>query len=331
MRNKLLLSLVLAAATSSVFAMPYDPSKHDGILEVALTGGGFKANTDHTAYGINTSVVSATDFYPSGAVLKNDPEYKFGGTVLLGYYFPDSTINVDLSYTGLRNHLFDSASGTLSPRFVPNDIGSEVTYADSSYDFDYDFVNVEIGSLTRVNSNGLIINPQLGLSYARLKQDQLVGYAGTAALGTDVAIAEQHASFNGFGPSIGVDLNFVVCQPITLSGNFRYNALVGNVNSSSRYLTSNAAEPFYSVGNQSHDTLVSLFQTELALGYDFNLSNMFCGNLAIGYQLTKALDNGEQYLPFSHPAGGRAPGFTDDMTNSSIHGYFVRLTMDFHV
>lgn len=319
MRNKLLLSLVFAAASSSVFAMPYEPMDHCGILEVALTGGGFKATADGSAYGI-APVAGATI---GGDVLKNDPKYKFGGTVLLGYYFPNSTINVDASYTGTRNRTSDSFSGTVDGLNLPDDFLS-ASFADSDHHFDYDFVNIEVGSLTRVNCNGLIINPQLGLSYARLKDHQSIGYAGGDA-GNGISI-DRNSKFNGFGPSFNLDLNFVVCRPINLFGNFRYNALVGNIHGH-HDISDSAGTVSRNVSVESENTLVSLFQSELGIGYDFNFCNMFCGNFAIGYQLTKAIAPGER---FSYVDSG-SENFTDNLFNENIHGYFARLTMDFNV
>lgn len=318
MRNKLLLSLVLAAASSSVFAMPYEPMDHRGILEVALTGGGFKATADYSSYGI---AVLASD----NDVLKNDPKYKFGGTVLLGYYFPNSTINVDASYTGTRNRTHDNYLGTISGVNLPASI-STVASADSDHHFDYDFVNLEVGSLTRVNCNGLIINPQLGLSYAHLKDHQTIGYAGgDLAAGRGVAI-DRNSKFNGFGPSFNVDLNFVVCRPVNLFGNFRYNALVGNIHSHHNISDTTGALT-RDVSVESEYTLVSLFQSELGIGYDFNFCNMFCGNIAVGYQLTKAIASGERFT-YTDTVNGL---YTNNLFNENIHGYFARLTMDFDV
>lgn len=326
MRNKLLLSLVFAAASSSVFAMPYEPMDHCGIFEVALTGGGFKVPTDYTGYGL--SLVDSTHL--SGDVLKNDPKYKFGGTVLLAYYFPNSTINIDASYTGLRNRTTDSETNSvgIDTLGLPFDTYSRATTAESDFHFDYDFVNIEVGSLTRVNLNGLIINPQLGLSYARLKHDQSIGYAGgniaPASAGVTV---DRDSKFNGFGPSFNVDLNFVVCQPISLFGNFRYNALVGNIHSHYNIIDAAGSVASADVSFKSDNTLVSLFQSELGIGYDFNFSNMFCGNIAIGYQLTKAISSGEKF-GFTDDVNGT---FSNDLFNTNIHGYFARLTMDFDV
>lgn len=323
MRNKLLLSLVFAAASSSVFAMPYEPMDHCGILEVALTGGGFKATADASAYGLAPASGSTV----GGDVLKNDPKYKFGGTVLLGYYFPNSTINVDASYTGTRNRTSDSHSGTIDGLGIPDDNYLIARFADSDHHFDYDFVNIEVGSLTRVNCNGLIINPQLGLSYARLKDHQTIGYAGSGIRPEVLGVTlDRHSKFNGFGPSFNLDLNFVVCRPINLFGNFRYNALVGNIHAHHN-ISDVAGVATRDVSVESKNTLVSLFQSELGIGYDFNFCNMFCGNFAIGYQLTKAIAPGERF----GYTDSSSELFTDNLFNENIHGYFARLTMDFNV
>lgn len=326
MRNNLLVGLVLAAASSSVFAMPSDPVNHGGILEIALTGGGFTVGTEDTGYGMQTTTVNV----PIGNILKNSPEYKFGGSVLAGYYFPNSTINVDASYFGTRNRLNDSASGLIGTELLLPDLAATAGVATSSNHFDYDFANIEIGSLTRVNCNGLIINPQVGLSYAQLKNHQNVTYAGedvTTVLGAGGEYdVKKHTKFSGFGPSIGFDLNYVVCNPISLIGSFRYNGLVGEVHSSYTATPSTTGVEIIDVSFNSQNSLVSLIQTEIALGYDFNWCDMFCGNFAIGYQLTKAIGSGEKTLLTDDV---QFTTFSSTVTDSNIHGYFFRLTMDF--
>lgn len=329
MRAKLLVSLVLAATASSVFAMPYEPAKHPAILEVALTGGGFKIDGSNTDFGINATSRAATGV-ASGDVLQNDPKYKFGGAVELGYYFCDSTINVDASWTAARARRSDSASGDVTALLIPPDVlgANRATSAESDFHFDFDLINLEVGSLTRVNQNGLILNPKLGLTYARLKGDQTVVYGGgTLGAALDPASVLQETDFRGFGPSVGLDLNFVVCNPINLTGNIRYSALVGDINSTN-YVSAGTTGVVNTVGFGTKNAIVSVIQSELALGYDFNWSDMFCGNIAIGYQLTKAID-ASQSLYFVDDVADSM--FVNELFNKSIHGYFARLTMDFEV
>lgn len=327
MRTKLLLSLLLAATSSSVFAMPSDPIKHSGILEIALTGGGYKAGTEDSGYAIQVASVSAV----IGDVVKVDPEYKFGGSVLVGYFFPCSTINVDASYFGTHHSLDDIATGSVTASLLPPDFvgGNQIVgTAESDYHFKYDFANIEIGSLTRVNQNGLIINPQLGLSYAHIQTDQAVGYAGGAIPAGSSAFAEQKTKFNGFGPSIGFGLDFVVCQPISLMGNFRYSGLIGKVDSSYTAIATGVINEVESIDLTSRASLVSVLQSELAVGYDFDWVSAFCGNIALGYQVTKFLNSGEHASFIDDVSDAQ---FVSGGTNSNIHGWFLRLTMDFPV
>jgi hypothetical protein len=330
MRTKLLVSLLLAAASSSVFAMPSDPVKHTGILEIALTGGGYKAGTEDSGYGIQVASISAGGKI-IGDVVKVDPEYKFGGSILVGYFFPCSSINVDASYFGTHHSLDDITTGPVTASLMPPDfvLGNQVVgAAESNYNFKYDFANVEIGSLTRVNQNGLIINPQLGLSYARVQTDQSVGYAGESIPAGSSAFAEQKTKFNGFGPSVGFALDFVVCQPISLMGNFRYSGLIGKVDSSYAAIATGAVNEVSSITLTSRTSLVSVLQSELAVGYDFDWVSAFCGNIALGYQVTKFLNSGEQASFIDDVSDAQ---FVSGGTNSNVHGWFLRLTMDFPV
>lgn len=330
MRTKLLVSLLLAAASSSVFAMPADPVKHPGILEIALTGGGYAAGTEDTAYGIQLGSITAGGKV-TGNVVKNDPSYKFGGSILVGYFFPCSSINVDASYFGTHHHLNDTVTGEVTASLMPPDFvgGNQVVAAATShFDFEYDIANIEVGSLTRVNSNGLILNPQLGLTYVHLNGNQQVSYAGSAVPAGSTANAYQSTKFNGFGPSVGLDLDFVVCQPITLMGNFRYSGLVGKIHGNYAAQSTGAITEVTNVGFSSRHSLVSLIETELAVGYDFDWISAFCGNIALGYQVSKFLGSGEQASFVDDVSDAQ---FVSGPINSNVHGWFLRLTMDFAV
>lgn len=329
MRTKLLVSLLLAAASSSVFAMPADVIKHPGILEIALTGGGFVAGTEDSAYGIQLGSITAAG-KPTGNVVKNDPSYKFGGSILVGYFFPCSSINVDASYFGTHHHLNDTATGEVTASLMPPDFvgGNQVVAAaTSNYHFEYDIANIEVGSLTRVNQNGLIINPQLGLTYVHLDGNQTVSYAGSAVPVGGFANAYQSTSFNGFGPSVGLDLDFVVCQPITLMGNLRYSGLIGKAKGNYA-AASDIAGMTTNIDFASRHSLVSLIQSELAVGYDFDWISAFCGNIALGYQVTKFIGSGEQASFVDDVSDAQ---FVSGPINSNVHGWFLRLTMDFAV
>lgn len=330
MRNKLLISLLLTASSSTVFAMPYDPINHPALLEIALTGGGFVAGEQDMGYGIQLDAISASG-KPTGSIVNADPSYRFGGEILLGYYFGDSSINVDGSYFGTHHTIDDSATGAITTSLVPPDFvgGSQIaTDATSDYHFRYDFANLELGSLTRVGLNGLIINPQLGLSYAHVQSSQSVTYAGGDVPAGSFVSAYQSATFNGVGPSFNIDLNYVICQPITLLGNFRYSGLIGKVDSNYSALASGVINDNVAVELTSRRSVVSLIQTELAVAYDFNWADAFCGNIALGYQVTQFFGTGQKF------------GFTDDVSDaqfsnsaldSNVHGWFLRLTMDFAV
>jgi hypothetical protein len=328
MRNKFIISCILTAISSQVFAMPYEPLSHDGIVELAFTGYGFKSDTDNTAYGINATsfTINNVNLASTGPVLKNDPEYQFGGTFFIGYYFPCSPLNINASYTGTRNNLEDSAQGRITPNLIPpiflGGINS-ASAASSNYHFAYDYLNIELGSLTRVCHNQLIINPQLGLSYTRLDSNQVVRYTG-GSLNTQSFVIENDSSFKGLGPSFGIDLAYLICQPFSIMGNFRYNALVGNIDSF--YQLANSQNNFMNIPFKSKYTLVNLFQTELAIGYDFNVCNAFCGNFAIGYQVTKSISGAEQ-IQFVDDFSSST--FVDSLLNTNLHGYFARITMDF--
>ena len=335
MRSRLLTKLVLLTIASNVYAIPYETNKHPAIFELSLTGAGLVVPTDNTAYAVQAYAFS--DEVPSGNLRKNDPEFKFGGEILLGYYFPCSSINWGASYAATKNHTSEVVYGVNSPILIPAGFiaasGGSFPYLETStnFSFDYDLVNVEIGSLTRVGLNGLIMNPKLGVSYSYLKNQQEVGYAhSTTAPAAEDFNVSRESKFSGVGPSFGIDLHYISNdEPISLMGGFRYNALVGNV-SSDNFVSSADPSFFSDVTINSKKTLVNVFQAEISVGYDFDLYNTdaFCGNISIGYQLTKIFGNVEQ-IAFVDAGNGSI--LTDAILNTAIHGYFVRLTMDFGV
>ena len=142
------------------------------------------------------------------------------------------------------------------------------------------------------------------------------------------------SDFKGVGPSIGISANYFLCECLSLIGNFRYNALVGNINSHN-IVNSSDVTVFSNMSLKTKLALVNLIQAEISIAYDFNLADFSdrmglinCGNIAVGYQTTKSFGNAEHMLFLDE---NNSTQLTDSILDSSIQGYFARFTIYFGI
>jgi Legionella pneumophila major outer membrane protein precursor len=301
-------------------------------LEIGLTGGWFTPYAADTAFATDSSRTGLL-VVPTGEVIRVRPKYKFGGGVSLNYQMPDCCYNWSASYFWDRNHSSRSVSGNEGMILLRNLPG--ITYAataSSAFKFRYDFANIELGSQVCVIADCLTINPRVGLSYTRLKNDQTTFYSALPDLDAIRAVApsatgvtiDRDSTFKGFGPSLGVDINYAFCDGFSLLGNFRYSAVVGTLDST--YQMTGFVNPINNTSVQlsSKRHFANLFQSEMGLAYGFDWCG-YGGNIIAGYQLTKCVDSSE----FESQSGTSSALLIDRVSDSGYHGPFLRLTMKF--
>lgn len=346
MRSKKVASLVLGI--SALITLPIEAianrKEYCPALEIALTGGWFVADGTDTAYAIQrTDDPNLTHFVPTGSLVKISPKYKLLGGLDLNYQ-SDCCYNWGGSYSWYHHTSNDSVTGgtatrpNIGPVLMPNSVlfrPGNFQFASSNFKFQYDFANIELGSNFCMITDCLIVNPKVGLSYARIRADQTTTYSQLTDDGDYDDTVTMLSRYKGFGPSIGADVNYLFCDNFALFGNFRYSALVGSLNgewSNVLFDPDDNAVPDY-LGNvpfHSKRHLVKLCQSELGLGYTFDWCG-FCGGIKVGYQLMQALDCVDRITLLSDFNAGDAGGsaLIENLRNARIHGPFIRITAKF--
>lgn len=321
-------------------------------LEVNLTGGWFQNDTANTSYGIlrteRTLPDAGFNIAPTGKILAIKPKYKFdGGASIL--YQSDSCYNLGASYFSYHNkHRETVFGGTSDTPLITatlisglfNSAEPQVSSVKSQYDFRYEFSNFELGSRFCAIDDSLTLNPKIGLSYARIRNDQSTEYSGATNFFADPTgkdTVKLLSKYRGFGPSIGADVDYLICHGFSIFGTTRYSALVGNLYcewiNRVTGTTDQGGLPanLYSgtLNARSRGQIVQLFQFELALGYTFDFCGYYARILA-GYQLTKALDS-KKRIDLNSQSGAPASGIvlSDGLLNSSFQGPFIRLSFGF--
>lgn len=340
MRKQVLASLIIG--TSAMLTLPVvamaDKARNHSDVEIGLTGGWFAPDTSTTNFALKREDNDTRNAFPSGDVLRNDPKYRFGGGISVSGSC-DCCYVWSASYFWFhsKSHEEDTAPNTAPFVFTPllasqDGVFDNVSDVESDYHFRYDFANIELGSVLCVISDCLAVKPKIGLSYSRIKNEQEVEYSRGDVPAGAVYTVDLESRYNGVGPSIGADVMYSFCGEWSIMGNFRYSALLGSLKADWEFSTTgvtplgpntNPAE----VEFHSKRHFVKLFQSELALGYNFD----WCGNCALlmaGWQFTQALDS-KEVVNFAAANGRDFFRMDDRIVNSSYQGPFVRLVARF--
>lgn len=342
MRSKKLAILLLGI--SGFLTLPIEAiasrEKSCPSIEIVLTGGRFVADGTDTSYAIKrTDDPTLTHFLPTGSLIKIPPKYKLLRGIALNYE-SDYCYNLGVSYFRYHNTSNDSVTaGTaalpnIAPVLAPNSVfgPNNFLFASSNFKFQYNFANIELGSNFCIITDCLIVNPKVGLSYGSIRADQTTTYSRLINDTDNDDIVTMLSSYKGFGPSIGTDVNYLFFDNFVLFGNFRYSALVGTLNGewSNVFLDEDdntAPEYLGDVPFHSNRHLVKLCQSELGLGYTFDLCG-FCGGIKVGYQLTQASECVDRIsIVGDFNVGGSQ--VIENLRNARLHGPFVRITAKF--
>lgn len=349
MYKKLLASLALGMGVFSLPVLAFAEPGRCPSIEVAITGAWLAADGVDTDYAINRTDLSglisnnrnAPDNVPSGVHESVQPKYKLGGGIALNYRSP-CWYNLGVSYFAIRHTSVDeiTAGTQLNPAVAPIlipatviDGSNNALTADSRYNFHYSFANIELGSVICFISDCLTVNPKLGLTYARFRNNQFTTYTGITdgsfLPGTSDQV-DMHSRYRGVGPSIGVDICFLFCEDFSLFGNLRYSALSGtlqgifeNTSFDSTGVPVRLSSGAVTFHQNRH--MVKLFQSELGLALNYDWCGR-CVEIKAGYTYTQAMDAVNRVTFLDDVAPNNA---LKQILNASFHGPFIRLSARF--
>jgi hypothetical protein len=207
---------------------------------------------------------------PTGPAAIVSPEYAPGFRVGGGWAI-DGCSSITATYWRFASDTSDSrainpaALGTtlfLNPVLLdPNtiNVAAESLRAQASYDIDFQMVDVAYEQLVS-HSCSHAINLILGARYGQLDQELRANYSILG--GTSV---ESNINFDGIGPRVGLDGQWMIRRGFFAYGQGAGNFLVGNFNAD--YQQTNTFAGVQSNTSFEDDRIVSLLELEMGLGW----------------------------------------------------------------
>jgi hypothetical protein len=320
----LVLGLCVSAMSSVTFAQ--QAVCNPASIGVELTGGWFQGMAHNTGYGINAA--NAVDLPPAGALLRVNPKYEFDGAIALSYDFAASPFS--LVFTWWRDHSSktSNATGVIGVTNTPATWGVDFAAAASSnLALDFDILTLNLAA-TFYPHCATKLTPQIGIGYIRNKNDQVSTYAGRDIVANSVINVTEDSSFKGWGPTFGINVDYLLCNDFSLFGKFLYAAFLGDINADYNPVQSGAVSRATNVDISSNKQIVNLFQSELGLSYHFDC---FCykSELMLGYVFAKFFGGGENNAFFGDDVSDSL--FSTSNADVGFQGPFLRIAVDFPV
>ena len=271
------------------------------------------------------------DIQPEGRFEKVEPDYSGGGRFGLSYNFGSGTA-VYGQYTMLNTRDSDSAvapaGGSLWGTWLhPNSVidDRDATSAKMGYDFDHDVFDLGLRKWMEVGSD-LGMQIEAGLRYADMSQDIDIQYRDETQNET-VDISNQN-DFSGWGPRLGLGLDWRVGKGFNLFSSIAGSLLVGDFDLSLKEIDDDAGvvTTRSSVDDSEDNRVVPVLEMRAGIGYAHQLENgMFVG-ATIGYEwqnwfnmvtAQRFMDDIDNQLMYT------------DTTDVSLDGFFVEGFVNF--
>lgn len=244
------LSIALAAIGLSAGAFAALPAATDPtVVNVPQLPGGFvvgvtgyylqpsSTNGDLDYASVNTGTTT-----PFSSDLRSvDPSNSWGWGVNVGYIFPNTGNDVNLSYFHLSTSDTDSAGVASTVGYISSngadfsELSHTITGAASKAEYDLNQVDLTAGQFINVGCR-LILHPNAGLRWAQLQRDITSVYVAptttaTQVTGSQAVGIEEKSDFSGIGPVAGIDASYYIGMGFGAVGHFDTAVLVGRINS----------------------------------------------------------------------------------------------------
>ena len=281
-----------------------------------------RSNLDYVISDANT------DTRPEGRFEKVEPDYSGGGRLGLSYNLGSGTA-VYGQYTLLNTRDSDSSvappGGSLWGTWLHANAlidDNDVTSAKMSYDFDHDVFDLGVKKWMDVGSD-LGMQIEAGLRYANMTQDIDILYQNETA-GSTADISNKN-DFSGWGPRVGLGLDWRVGKDFNLFSSVAGSILVGDFDISLSEVD-NGTTTIYNVEDSEDNRVVPVLEMRAGVEYAHQLENgMFVG-AKVGYEwqnwfnmvtAQRFMDDVDAQLMYT------------DTTDVSIDGFFLEGFVNF--
>jgi len=324
------LSIALAAIGLSAGAFAALPATTDPTLvAVPQLPGGFviggtalylqpsDTNGDLDYASVNTSTgATVTPFFFHSSLKNIEPGYDWGWGLNVGYIFPNTGNDVNLSWFTFNNDDtastflgVDSAFGNILPIFFSNGTHnglipglSTITSARSKVEYDLNQVDLTAGQFIDVGCR-LILHPNVGLRWASLERkihSFYIAPGSTFSISTsntrDGSLeTHEKSDFSGIGPLAGLDASYYIGMGFGAVAHVDSALLVGNIDvDSNAFETENtvitATQVFDNHTYNADDIqrVVPVVDMKLGLDYTYVFNNAANSDLTLeaGWQFS---------------------------------------------
>lgn len=259
----------------NLFARDFPQNLNTDQVLVTRAGGGFffgvqgnllQAQDNQTDYVISDpSPMLGTTFPPSGVSTLHsvDPDYDYGYGAYIGYVYPYSGRDIELSGFNFRGTSNDNVfappnGGTLWTTVIPL-IATNANAAQSRYSTNAIVANLKVGQHIFAGAR-FHIRPAMGLKYAYIQRDLNSTFSGVSLLEDSVGGAQvfQKSRFNGIGPQVSLEGTYYFSHCFGIKGYLNPAILIGTINSSIQASTNTVATGIDSSGATTVTTTTTL-------------------------------------------------------------------------
>jgi len=235
---------------------------------------------------------------------KSEPNWDSGFTVEAGYRTPDGGWDILGRYSYYRTSSGLITTGILTGPF-------STTIIREKTDYDLDEAVIEGGYVFEVTDD-LHFRPHLGAQYTRIEKTANF-FVNTFLPPIINSRSSNNMEFQGYGLRAGTDFDYCIGSDLHLSGGISGGFLAGTVELSTLSLS------------REDDELVPMYDANLGLGYDIDLTETVCLNISAGYEFG-------EYFNLSNPRvffDGFNLQLADDSTDYTVHGPYFRAGLYF--
>lgn len=301
-----LMALGLSASSFAALPAATDPT----LVAVPQLPGGFVIGA--TAYYLEPTFTNGDLDYASfnfgttstffSSLQHVEPDYDWAWGANVGYIFPNTGNDVNLSYFHLDLDHNESVAGNpfLSIiNFVDGEIDdAQILFAHSKADYRLNQLDLTAGQFIDVGCR-LILHPFAGLRWASFDRDLDSAYFESLTTTPpftldDALFTKEESDFDGIGPLVGIDASYYIAYGLGAVAHFDSALLVGNIDvDTTAFHVENfgAGDQTFFINNfkaEDYRRIVPVMDAKLGLDYTYIFNN--CANsdltLEVGWMVS---------------------------------------------